>query len=148
MDSLTFSFFEKSTSNLEGYISQLANNHSISDISELFLNKEGFNILTSADSNIYNNVKFTTDSMSKYRDLSNNIISYTDMKQNENKYDLIDSSGNLLYKKNMNFRETIPPVKDAVLEDTIDIMNYNNYLYSISGIAVAFLVIGIIILKK
>lgn len=134
MSSLTFSLFEQNTSNLEGYISQFAN--------DLFLRnndnvKEGLNLLND-NSAIYQ----------KYTDLSNNIASYLIKRQDLSNNDLIDEKGNLLYKKNMNFKETIPPLKDAVLEDTINMMNYNNYMYTISGIAIGFLVIGIIIVKS
>jgi hypothetical protein len=134
MDTFTFSSFEKSTSNLEGYISQFAN--------DLFLTnnetvKEGLNLFTD-NSAIYQ----------KYTDLSNNIANYLQKRRDLSNNDLIDQSGNMLYKKNMNFKETIPPLKDAVLEDTINIMNYNNYMYTISGIAIGFLVIGIIIIKN
>jgi len=117
MSSLTFSLFEQNTSNLEGYISQFAN--------DLFLRnndnvKEGLNLLND-NSAIYQ----------KYTDLSNNIASYLIKRQDLSNNDLIDEKGNLLYKKNMNFKETIPPLKDAVLEDTINMMNYNNYMYTI-----------------
>jgi len=67
---------------------------------------------------------------------------------NKKKYELIDNSGNLLYKKNVNFKETIPDLKDAILEDSVNIMNYNNNIYSISGIAIAFLIIGIFVFSK
>ncbi len=147
MDYLPFSFFEKSKSSLEGYVSQLANNNYIPDIPILSTkevagskttNIESFNMLMSDSSNIY----------VKYADLSNNINNYISTRtQQEGKYELIDACGNLIYKKNTNFKENIPPVKDAVLEDSISVMNYNNYIYTISGIAVAFLAIGIIIVK-
>jgi len=134
MDSFTFSFFEKNTSNLEGYIQQFAN--------DLFLTnndtvKEGLNLFNE-----------NTAIFQKYTDLSNNISSYLQKKQDLSNNDLIDEKGNMLFKKNMNFIETIPPLKDAVLEDTINIMNYNNYMYTISGIAIGFLIIGIIIIKN
>lgn len=132
MDSFTFSLFEKNTSNLEGYIQQFAN--------DLFLTnnnvKEGLNLFND-NAPIYQ----------KYTDLSNNITNYLQKKQDLSNNDLIDEKGNLLYKKNMNFKETIPPLKDAVLEDSVNIMNYNNYIYTISGIAIGFLIIGIIIVK-
>ncbi len=175
MCSLTFSFFKNNNSNLEGYVSQFANNYSILDGSVLaginnnndrifwngvteneriagassvgddriFRNgvteNEGFNILINDNiDTVYN----------KYTDLSNNITTYKTVKREESKYDLVDDSGNMLYKKDMHFKETIPKVKEAVLEDSITVMNYNNYLYTISGIAVAFLVAGVIIIKK
>lgn len=143
MDSpLTFSFFEKGTSNLEGYVSQLANNYSIFNTSVFsgIDGGEGFIVLLNDISN--------ADLYQRDIDSSDKITYYNKLKQHERKYDLVDESGNLLYKKNMNFRETIPPVRDAVLEDSIEVMNYNNYLYTISGIAVAFLVVGIIIINK
>jgi len=65
-----------------------------------------------------------------------------------NNYDVIDNSGNLIYKKDLNFKETIPKLKDAVLDDSINVMNYNNNVYAISGIAIAFLIIGIIISSR
>lgn len=133
MNSLTFSLFENNTSNLEGYIPQFAN--------DLFLTEK---------ENVKEGLNFFNDNAAiyqKYRDLSNNISSYLQKKQDLSNNDLIDSNGNLLYKKNMNFKETIPPIKDAVLEDSINIMNYNNYMYTISAIAIGFLIIGIIIVK-
>jgi len=81
--------------------------------------------------NIYNNVKASMSSPASM-----------------NNYDVIDDSGNLLYKKNLNFKETIPKLKDAVLEDSVNIMNYNNNVYAISGIAIAFLILGVIISLK
>jgi len=146
MVSLPFSFFEKSFSNLEGYVSNLANNNhtsSIPNLSNINYNLEGFNILTDPS-----NVMYGSTMYNKYIDLSNNLYSYTISKSNEKKYDLIDACGNLLYKKNMNFKETIPPVKDAVLEDSVDVMNYTNNIYIISGITIAVLLIGVIIIKK
>jgi len=76
-----------------------------------------------------------------------NYTSYSDteFKDLNTKYDIIDNSGNLLYKKNINFKETIPNLKDAILEDSINILNYNNNIYAISGIAIGFLIIGIIV---
>jgi hypothetical protein len=139
MDSpLTFSFFEKNNHNLEGYVSQLANNHSIFNTSVFsgVYGTEGFN-------DISNDQPYQT-----YVKLTSKMVDYGTVKQNESNYDLIDGSGNLLYKKNMNFKETIPPARDAVLEDSIEVMNYNNYLYTISGISVAFLVVGVIIMNK
>jgi hypothetical protein len=64
------------------------------------------------------------------------------------KYDLIDNHGNLTFVNNTNFKETIPKLKDAVLEDTNNMMYYQNSMYVISGIAVAFLAIGAIIVAK
>jgi hypothetical protein len=64
------------------------------------------------------------------------------------KYDIIDNSGHLLYKYDTNFKETIPPLKDAVMNDTLNVMNYNRNIYTITGFAVALLVIGIIFTSK
>ena len=127
MNSLTFSSFKIEPFNLlEGYITNFANKPNTTE--------EGFQIIGSDEIN------------QKYLDLSNNIGLYKSLNQNQG--DLIDNSGNLLYKKNLNFKETIPSLKDAVLEDSTHIMNYNNNIYAISGIAIAILLIGIIVKSR
>ena len=80
----------------------------------------------------------------KYNSVKDSMATPTSM----NNYDVIDNSGNLIYKKDLNFKETIPKLKDAVLDDSINVMNYNNNVYAISGIAIAFLIIGIIISSR
>jgi hypothetical protein len=134
MNSLTFSSFKIEPFNLlEGYISNFANNL---DESKIKLNntEDGFQIIGNDEIN------------QTYSDLSNNIGLYNMLTQNQN--DLIDNSGNLLYKKNLNFKETIPSLKDAVLEDSMNIMSYTNNIYAISGIAIAILLVGIIIKSR
>jgi hypothetical protein len=83
-----------------------------------------------------------------YYDLSNNMSIYNAKNVDVAKYDLIDNHGNLTFVNNTNFKETIPKLKDAVLEDTNNMMYYQNSMYVISGIAVAFLAIGAIIVAK
>jgi len=129
---------------LEGYIEKYANSNSsyskteIKDEDYLLIepssSKEGFFI--------------STINTTKYTDISNNIDKYNILNSNVKNYDLIDNSGNLLYINNNNFKETIPKLKDAVLEDSISMMNYNNTIYAVSGIGIAFLLIGIVISLK
>jgi hypothetical protein len=132
MSQLPFSSFKiESFDLLEGYITNFANN-----LHENFL-----------DSSNTNKTIIGSDEMiQSYLDLSNNIGLYNRLNNNSN--DLIDNSGNLLYKKNLNFKESIPPLKDAVLEDSINMMKYSNNVYFISGIAVAVLVIAIIVKSR
>jgi hypothetical protein len=130
MSQLPFSSFKiESFDLLEGYITKFANN-----LHENFTDANNTYIIGN------------DEIIQSYLDLSNNIGLYN--KLNKKPYDLIDNSGNLLYKKNLNFKESIPPLKDAVLEDSINMMKYSNNVYIISGIAIAVLVIGIIIKSR
>ena len=130
MNSLTFSSFKIEPFNLlEGYISNFDET-----IIKPNNTEEEFQIIGSDEIN------------QKYLDLSNNIGLYNTLNQNQK--DLIDNSGNLLYKKNLNFKETIPSLKDAVLEDSTHIMNYNNNIYAISAIAIAILLVGVIVKSR
>jgi hypothetical protein len=132
MSQLPFSSFKiESFDLLEGYITNFANN-----LHENFLDS----------SNTNKTIIGSDEIIQSYLDLSNNIGLYNRLNNNSN--DLIDNSGNLLYKKNLNFKESIPPLKDAVLEDSINMMKYSNNVYFISGIAVAVLVIAIIVKSR
>ena len=132
MSQLPFSSFKiESFDLLEGYITKFANNL-----------HENFTDASNTDTTIIG----SDEIIQSYLDLSNNIGLYNNL--NKNPTDLIDNSGNLLYKKNLNFKETIPPLKDAVLEDSINMMNYSNNVYIISGIAIAVLVIGIFVKSR
>ena len=132
MSQLPFSSFKiESFDLLEGYITNFANN-----LHENFLDP----------SNTNKTIIGSDEIIQSYLDLSNNIGLYNRLNNNSN--DLIDNSGNLLFKKNLNFKESIPPLKDAVLEDSINMMKYSKNVYFISGIAVAVLVIAIIVKSR
>lgn len=132
MSQLPFSSFKiESFDLLEGYITNFANN-----LHENFLDP----------SNTNKPIIGSDEIIQSYLDLSNNIGLYNRLNNNSN--DLIDNSGNLLFKKNLNFKESIPPLKDAVLEDSINMMKYSKNVYFISGIAVAVLVIAIIVKSR
>lgn len=110
---------------LEGYVEKFTN--SVNPMPNFTQEKDGFQLIGDSFKEGYTTAEIN--------DLNN-------------KYDVIDDNGNLLYKKDLNFKETIPNLKDAILEDTINTMNYNNNIYAISGIAIAFLVIGVIVLSN
>jgi hypothetical protein len=84
----------------------------------------------------------------KYTELSTKIANYQSKNVNVATYDTIDDNGHLLYEKNVNFKETIPKLKDAVLEDTNDLVNYQNNIYVFSGIIAVSLIIAAIIVIK
>lgn len=131
MESSTYSIFKMEPYNLlEGYITRFANLESKEE-------KEGFQIIDNYNDINQNNL-----------DLVANINAYKEKNEKVDDYDLIDDSGNLIYKKDFNFIETIPTLKDAVLEDSLNVLNYNTNIYAISGIAVAFLIIGMIVSYK
>ena len=122
---------------LEGYADRFTNsvepfiNHKQENKDDFQISSYSFTEGLETEVTIYNNLK---QSMKSPASLNN--------------YDVIDDNGNLLYKKNLNFKESIPKLKDAVLEDSINIMNYNNNVYAISGIAIAFLILGIFVSLK
>ena len=97
---------------------------------------------------IYNDIN--TKINNGYYNLSGNITKYNNLNDiiNNTNYDTIDNNGNLIYDVNTNFKETIPNLKDAVLEDTNNLVNYQNNIYIFSGIiAVSLIVASIIIIK-
>lgn len=83
-----------------------------------------------------------------YVDLSNSIGTYKLSNHNVSDYDLIDNCGNLLFVSNLNFKETIPKLKDSVLEDTNDLKNYHNKIYSITGIGILSLLLCFVFISK
>jgi len=122
---------------LEGYVERFTNS-----INPVVIDKQA-----NKDETQINSYSFS-EGLETEVDIYNKLKTSMSSPASLNNYDVIDNSGNLLYKKNLNFKETIPNLKDAVLEDSINIMNYNNNVYAISGIAIAFLIIGIIVSLK
>lgn len=85
------------------------------------------------------------DSSSKtFIDLSNNIGEYSKKLAESDKYQLIDENGFLIYKNDNNFKETLPKLKDSVLEDTNDILNYQKNMFIVSGLGALCLFGGVI----
>jgi hypothetical protein len=92
--------------------------------------------------------KINADINTNRAKLIDNINKYNELNTNVAKYDVIDNSGNLIYKNGWNFKENIPNLKDAVLEDTIDLVNYQNNIYIFGSIAAATLIVCAIIIVK
>lgn len=93
--------------------------------------------------------EYTLNINKKHYDLSNNIQNLYKLNKNQNNYDMIDNKGNLLHETNYNFKETIPSLKDAVFEDTNNLVNYQNNIYVFSSIvAVSLIITSIYILQK
>jgi len=140
MSQLPFSSFKiESFDILEGYITRFANN-----LHENFIDASNTHTSIIGSDKIYQSYLNLSNNIGKYNNLNTDLYNNLDKTQ----YELIDNSGNLLYKKNLNFKETIPPLKDAVLEDSISIMNYTKNIYIISGIAITVLLIGIIVKSR
>jgi len=82
-------------------------------------------------------------------ELERKINDLKSLKEKEGEYDTIDNHGNLLYHSNPYFKETIPPLKDAVLEDKTDLVNYQNNIYVFSSlVAIGLVVAGVVIFKN
>lgn len=89
-----------------------------------------------------NYTKPMNESFSTNMELS--ISKYDVLHPSATKYDLIDASGYLIYKTDNNFKETLPKLNDAVLEDTTDMLNYQKNISVLSGIGALFLLGGVI----
>jgi hypothetical protein len=90
------------------------------------------------------NETFSTNMELSQTNMELSISKYDVLHPSATKYDLIDASGYLIYKTDNNFKETLPKLNDAVLEDTTDMLNYQKNISVLSGIGALFLLGGVI----
>ena len=89
---------------------------------------------------------YSTDISKNYTDLSNNMSAYRISRDQPNKYDTIDNSGNLLYIHDIN--NPSPNVTDVLLQDNNDILVQQNMLYIVGMITAATLIVASIVISR